>query len=122
MKRADKIKFWFQLIFQLLLVLASIIAVFTQNWITLALALLTLFLTFLPSLIERRYRIDLPSEFELIVLGFILLSMYLGEVHNFYVIFPWWDLFLHGLSGILLGIFGLALVIVSTILFLSFGS
>lgn len=110
MTRATRIRFWFQLCFQIILVLASAIALFTQNWITVALALLTLFLTFLPSLIERQYKIDLPSEFELIVLVFLLLSMYLGELHNFYVRFPWWDLFLHGLSGVILGIVGLALV------------
>ena len=110
MTRADKIRFWFQLIFQLLLVVAGIVSVFTQNWINLALSIFTLFLTFLPSLIEKRFRINLPGEFEIVVLVFIYLSMYLGEIQNFYILFPWWDLFLHAISGVLLGAVGLALV------------
>ena len=110
MTRADKIRFWFQATFQFLLVVASIVASFTQNWIQLAIALVTLFLSYLPSLIERRYKIDFPTEFELIILVFLALSMYLGEIQNFYVIFPWWDLFLHTFSGVILGVLGFSLV------------
>ncbi len=110
MTRADRIRFWFQLIFQLLLLSAGALAIFTQNWINIAIAFITLFLTILPSFIERRYRINFPSEFELVVLVFLVLSLYLGELHNFYVLFPWWDLFLHVLSGFILGLVGFALV------------
>lgn len=110
MTKADRVKFWFQLMFQILLGGAGVFAFFTQNWIHLLIAIITLFLTFLPSLIEHRYRIDFPSVFELIVLFFLALSLYLGELQDFYQLFSWWDLFLHTLSGLILGMIGLALV------------
>jgi hypothetical protein len=110
MKKIDRIRFWFQLMFQVLLVIAGVVAIFTQNWIQVLIALVALFLTFLPSLIERRYQINIPNDFELLVLVFLYLSLYLGELQNFYNLFAWWDLFLHSFSGVILGAVGLALV------------
>jgi len=112
MKRVDKIRFWLSLLFRILLVVAGIIAVFTTNWINLALVIFTMFLTFLPSIVERRYKLDLPSEIEILVLLFVYGSLYLGELYAFYEKFWWWDLFLHAYSGIMIGIAGFALVYV----------
>jgi len=112
MKKVDKIRFWLSLLFRILLVVAGVIAVFTTNWINLALAVFTMFLTFLPSIVERRYKLDLPSEIEILVLLFVYGSLYLGELYAFYEKFWWWDLFLHAYSGIMIGIAGFALVYV----------
>lgn len=110
MKRTDRIKLFFQITFQLLLVGAAIVGVFTQNWIHVLIACIALLLTYVPSIIERQYEINLPNAFEFIVLGFLYLSLYLGEIQNFYIIFGWWDVFLHTVSGFILGVLGLALV------------
>ena len=110
MTRIDKIKLWFYLIFRTLLVVAGIIAVFRQNWTNLGLSLITLFLTFLPVIIKREFRVNSPSEFDIVILGFIYASMYLGEIHSFYERFWWWDLLLHTLSGIIIGTIGFSLV------------
>ena len=45
-----------------------------------------------------------------IAVVFIYMSLYLGEVNDFYAKFWWWDLVLHGGSGFLLGITGFLLV------------
>ncbi|MFH1317169.1 MAG: hypothetical protein ABII01_06620 [Candidatus Woesearchaeota archaeon] len=110
MDRIDKVKLWIPLVFRVILVGAGIFAVYKQDWINLAFIVITLFLTFLPSLFEKRFRIDYPSEFEILILIFIIFSMYLGEVHKFYYVFWWWDLMLHALSGIIIGIIGFSLV------------
>ncbi|MFH1500358.1 MAG: hypothetical protein ABIE22_00230, partial [archaeon] len=66
----------------------------------------------LPSIFERQYKIDLPSEFEVLVLFFIIGSIYLGEVQDFYTMFPWWDLFLHTISGLIFAFLAFSLVLI----------
>lgn len=109
-RNIDRLKFWISWIFKALLVLAGGIAVFTGDWINLALAVFTLFLTFLPSIINKRLQLDLPTEFEIIILLFIFLSLYLGEIQLFYRRLWWWDIFMHSVSGVIIAIFGFALV------------
>jgi len=74
--------------------------------------LLILIITFLPLAIGRRFQVKIPPEFELLAIVFLYASLFLGEVHNYYVRFWWWDLVLHGGAGFLLGIFGFLLVYV----------
>lgn len=71
-----------------------------------------LFICFMPMLLKNRFRMRLPYEFESLALLFICLSLFFGEVLDFYNRFWWWDLFLHAWSGFLLGIFGFVLVYV----------
>jgi len=74
--------------------------------------LLILIITFLPLAIGRRFQVKIPPEFELLANIFLYAAIFLGEVHNYYVRFWWWDLVLHGGAGFLLGIFGFLLVYV----------
>lgn len=106
MQKIRKIKFWISSVFRILLIVAAILAVFNRNWINLALSLLTLFLTFLPTIIQKKFSIEFPSEIEIVILVFIYASMYLGEIKSYYIKFWWWDLFLHTLSGIIFGAIG----------------
>jgi hypothetical protein len=62
--------------------------------------------TFIPTVIKKQSRLYFPLEFELFIVLFIFLALFLGEIHYYYHIFWWWDLFLHGQSGILVGILG----------------
>src|SRR5690606_3852696 len=59
-----------------------------------------------------RFQVRIPPEFELLAVVFIYGSLFLGEVHGYYVRFWWWDLVLHAGSGFLSGIFGFLLVYV----------
>jgi len=110
MRRIDKVKTWVFWTIRLLLILGTILSVINYNWINTALFLLTLFLTFLPSIIERKLKIDYPSEGELILILFIFASLYLGEIHAFYVKFWWWDLMLHAISGFIVAGIGFLIV------------
>jgi len=65
-----------------------------------------LFLSFAPAIIERRLRVPLPVELTLITCVFLYASFALGEVRDFYEKIWWWDLALHGLSALTVGIIG----------------
>jgi hypothetical protein len=69
-------------------------------------------ITFLPLLITRYFHIRIPLEFDTMAVIFIYMSLFLGEVQDFYFRFWWWDLVLHAGSGFLVGISGFLLVYV----------
>ena len=77
-----------------------------------AVTLLIFLITFLPILLGKRFEVRIPPEFEVLAVIFIYASLFLGEVHGYYVRFWWWDLVLHTSSGFLLGILGFLLVYV----------
>ena len=81
-------------------------AIFNQRWTLLFSSTLILILTFLPYLFERKYSINLPIEFEFVIILFIYASLFLGEIHTYYTKFWWWDVVLHTSSGIALGFAG----------------
>lgn len=64
----------------------------------------------LPSMLEKRFSLKLPNYMCTIYFIFLYCSIYLGDVRNFYYIFPHWDSVLHYFSGAMLGAFGFALV------------
>ena len=57
-------------------------------------------------MIERRLKLALPVEITLITCVFLYASFALGEVRDFYEKIWWWDLALHGLSALTIGIIG----------------
>lgn len=71
---------------------------------------LILMVSLWPAIVERNFKINLPIEIDFIVTLFLWSAFVLGEVNSFYDNYPWWDLFLHSLSGIILGIFGFIIV------------
>ncbi|MDD4902832.1 MAG: hypothetical protein PHE24_06935 [Patescibacteria group bacterium] len=104
----DRINLIFSLILRIFLAFAGVIAVIFNNWNNLFLVAFALFLTFLPNIIERRFKIIFPSYFQATIVFFIYASLYLGEIELFYDKFWWWDLFMHFFSSIITAIIGLA--------------
>ena len=84
--------------------------IFNRNFENVLLCVLTLVLFMLPSMFERRLRIDLPDTLEIIILLFIYAAEVLGEIREFYIAFPYWDTMLHTLNGFLCAAIGFALV------------
>ena len=91
---------------------AGIFSFFENRWTVLFVTSLVFLLTFLPSLFEKRYRIDIPVEFEILVVVFVYASLFLGEVGNFYVRFWWWDILLHGISAVGFGFVGFMILFI----------
>lgn len=80
------------------------------NWNNVALCFATLVLFLMPSLLARKLKVDLPNTLEIIVYLFIFSSTILGEIQNFYGVFPYWDTMLHTLNGFLCAAIGFSLV------------
>lgn len=72
--------------------------------------LLGLFVMTLPSIINRRFSIQIPSFVEVLFYIFLYCAIYLGEVRSFYYLVPFWDTILHAFSGAMLGALGFSLV------------
>ncbi|MBN2142589.1 hypothetical protein JW711_04630 [Candidatus Woesearchaeota archaeon] len=88
------------------LIVAIAFAALSRNWSLLFATSLILILTFLPEFFEKKYKIMIPDEFELGIILFIYASLFLGEIFDYYAVFPWWDLLLHIGSGVALGFVG----------------
>lgn len=71
---------------------------------------LGLIVMMIPSVIERRFSIDIPNKMEVVYFVFLYCAIYLGEVRNFYYLIPYWDTILHAFSGAMLGALGFWLV------------
>ena len=72
--------------------------------------LMAIVVMFLPSALERRFRLDIPNYMVVLYFAFLYCAVYLGEVRNFYYVVPHWDTILHGFSGAMLGALGFVLV------------
>ncbi len=81
-------------------------ALFQGQWLVAFSGTIALLLTFAPAMIERRLKLALPVEITLITCVFLYASFALGEVRDFYEKIWWWDLALHGLSALTIGIIG----------------
>lgn len=66
----------------------------------------------LPMVFVRRFHVYVPPEFGMLAVVFVFASLFLGEVHGYYLRFWWWDVVLHTASGFLLGLLGFLLVYV----------
>jgi hypothetical protein len=91
---------------RLSLVAAIFISVFYSSWYNLLISFATLLLTFFPVWLEKKYRINIPLDFEFVIIFFVYASLFLGEIGRFYDRFWWWDIFLHSTSAIALGFVG----------------
>ncbi len=95
---------------RLFLAVEALIGSLQGNWLALFVAGSALGLTFLPQLLASRVNLRLPNGFLAAVALFVLATIYLGEMHDFYTRFWWWDLVLHGSSAMGFGILGFLLV------------
>jgi hypothetical protein len=91
------------LVLRLSLLISFLIAVADEQWRTAFLSLLALVGTFLPALLERNSRLVLPAGLELMMIGFVYATLFLGEVEDFYYRFAWWDIVLHAVAGLTFG-------------------
>lgn len=75
-------------------------------------AALGLSLTFIPEALDKltRHRIKISSALSCAIILFIFAAEFLGEIKEFYYLVPWWDVMLHSMSGVILGMIGFMLV------------
>ena len=110
MTQIDKTKLWIFILMRFSIIVAGAVAIYDRNWEHLGMAVLTLIAILLPSLIEKQFKLDIPSYFEIILVMFVYAAIFLGSLHQFYFKFWWWDKMLHGFSGLILGNIGLFII------------
>lgn len=102
--------FWLQVFLAIILQLAIFVLTcalaISGLWLSAFTGALVFVLTFVPAILERQLSIYLPIEFSLITTAFLYASFALGEVRDFYALFWWWDLMLHSLSALTIGLIG----------------
>ena len=98
------------LVLRALIILIMVRAVLRGNYESVFLCALSLVLLILPSILQKRLYITLPSTLEIVILLFIFAAEILGELASFYVRVPNWDTMLHTVNGFLCAAVGFALV------------
>ena len=98
------------LVLRALIILIMVRAVLRGNYESVFLCALSLVLLVLPSILQKRLYITLPSTLEIVILLFIFAAEILGELASFYVRVPNWDTMLHTVNGFLCAAVGFALV------------
>ena len=79
-------------------------------WNYVTAATLAFFMMLIPAAVKVILRLKLTPVLEILAYVFIVSSEILGEVHNFYGRFPFWDGWLHVISGVMFAALGFCLV------------
>ena len=85
---------------------------FIGNYENVFLCVVTLFLFLLPVMIEKMFKVNVPSLLEGIVMVFVFAAEILGEINSYYTRFALWDTMLHVTTGFLAAAVGLSLVVI----------
>lgn len=64
----------------------------------------------LPSMITKKFSIEVPDKMYFLYMIFLYFAIFLGEVRDFYYVIPSWDIILHAFSGLMIGFLGFSLV------------
>lgn len=108
--KENKSTFAVYIILRIVVIVTLALALLQRNFETAFICLLTLVLFLIPSVIEKAFRLKLPSMLEILIMLFIFASAILGELAAFYVKFPIWDSILHTVNGFLCAAIGFALI------------
>lgn len=98
------------IVLRLLVIISMIWQLFRQNWSNVFLCVLTLILFTIPYFLDKKFKIELPTVLEIIILLFIFSAEILGEIQNFYGTFKHWDTILHTINGFLCAAIGFSLI------------
>lgn len=101
-------------ILRLIVVAALVLNVVQKDFESAFICGLSLVLFLLPSFLEHRLHIDIPSVMEIVILLFIFAAEMLGELSNYYSQFDYWDTMLHTANGFICAAFGFSLVDILT--------
>lgn len=102
----DHIELGIAIALQIGILIVTASALFQANWLLAFNGACILLLSFAPAIIEHRLRTPLPIELTLVTVVFLYAAFVLGEVRDFYENIWWWDLALHGLSALTVGVIG----------------
>lgn len=106
-KRNVAVVYW---LLRLSVIAIMVAQFFNRNFENVFLCVLTLVLLLMPTIMERRLKIDLPNALEIIIMLFIYAAEIMGEIQAFYTTYRGWDTMLHTMNGFLCAAIGFCLV------------
>lgn len=95
----------------LTLVLAAGLGIFRGEWSTVFISIATLGVSLYAVWLSQKISFRIPSALLTASIIFVYATLFLGEVHNFYERFWWWDAVLHAGSAIGFGLIGAIILI-----------
>ena len=98
------------MILRILIIVIAILQFKNKNYENVFFCILTLILFIVPSLIQLSFKIEIPKTLEIIIYIFIFSAEILGEINNYYLVFPLWDTMLHTINGFIAAAIGFSLV------------
>ncbi|MGN1128369.1 MAG: hypothetical protein ACI4T6_05365 [Candidatus Flemingiibacterium sp.] len=110
--RKNKSTFILYVVLRTLVILVAVRQFFIGNYENVFLCVVTLFLFLLPVMIEKVFKVEVPSLLEGIVMVFVFAAEILGEINSYYTRFALWDTMLHVTTGFLAAAVGLSLVVI----------
>jgi len=107
---AERVELAISYTLKAIVIITIVFSIIHLNLFHIAGGVVILVFSALPAIIERRLRITLPVEVDLVLTLFIFMHFILGETGDFYNRFAPFDLILHGLSGIMIGLVGFIII------------
>lgn len=109
-KETKKSSLLIYLILRVLVIICMVLQIVRGDWNNAVLCGLSLILFMIPTIIQDKFKITIPTVLEAIIYLFIFSAEILGEINNFYGNIPHWDTILHTLNGFLAAGVGFSLV------------
>lgn len=73
-------------------------------------AVAAIFVLLLPTILEKKWKFDIPSKMHIFVILFLFSAVFLGEFRRFHFLVPHWDKMLHIVSGAFLASLGFTII------------
>ena len=108
--REHRSSFFVYIMLRALVIACMVLQALNGNYENVFLCLLTLVLLVMQSLIQLNLKIEFPTTLEIIILLFIFAAEILGEIQEYYLKIPNWDVVLHTMNGFLMAAIGFSLV------------
>lgn len=96
----------------LVLLAEAAVALFNAEWVVAFAALGTAALTLVPIYVQRVIDVHIPAGFLVAIAAFLMATLFLGEVRDFYERIWWWDIMLHIGSAVAFGLVGVILMLI----------
>ncbi|MEO6031947.1 MAG: hypothetical protein ABIP61_08625 [Burkholderiaceae bacterium] len=109
-RAAARLRVGIVLVLQIIMAVQLVALLVQGSWVSGVWLLAIMALTSAPLWLGNRLPVRFPAEYELLAILFVFAALFLGEFHSYYERFWWWDVALHSVSGLLLGILGFLLV------------
>ncbi len=108
--KKDKVSFAVYVVLRVLVIAILVRNAFMGLWENVFVCVLSLILFLIPSIIEKSFKVNVPTALEIVAYTFVFCAEILGEIGCYYVKYPFWDTMLHTVNGFMFAAFGFCLV------------